>query len=387
MANELSTDNYGSFWCLAEGTYGTDSVAAAGVANAIYVHDSQATYVREIIKRTGKAPFRDGHKSFVGRAHVPWSLSTDIGVQAIADPPVAGNVPPCDSILQACGFQRVLGGAGQNSIGYFLRSHSFGSMTFYDFETNAANDDERRIIGLGARGNAKFSVASDGTMAIDAQGFALPNATLASTTAATGAASAAVVFPAHPPLIFQGARTRIHRHSDNAVYGGGSLSSLTNAATLLTFSIDPQMNPSEEFGGHAVGGIARIALRPRPGDAVLITFTVEVQDESEWSWEDIRDTDTLAFDVRPVAAGATARTCQMLANGQVVDIAKGAEGRRTYGITMEARWPEDASDGAPAVGTDPASTFKAGTNEGLDEVPSGATPVASMLAFLFDAAS
>jgi hypothetical protein len=385
MANELSTDNYGSFWCAAETTYGTDAVS--GIADAIYVDNSQAMYVREIIKRTGKAPYRDGHKSFVGRAHVPWSLTTDIGVQVIADPPIAGNVPPCDAFLQACGFQRVLGGAGQNSIGYFLRSHNFGSMTLYDHETNELNDNEKRVIGLGARGNCAFSTGSDGRIIADASGFALPLATLANTSAATGSAAGLVTYTAHPPLIFQGARTRIHRHSDNAVYGGGSLSSLTNAATLISFSIDPQMNPTEEFGGHAVGGIARIGLRPQAGTPVLINFSVEVQDEDEWSWEDIRDTDTLAFDVRPVAAGNTARTCQMLANGQVVDITKGADGRRTYGITMEARWPEDAADGGPAVGTDPASSFTVGTNEGLDEVPTGATPVPAMLAFLFDAAS
>ena len=383
MTYELYPDTYGHLWAILEVTYGTTPSIAA--TDAIYVESATASYDRDTIRRAGMAPGRQGRKSYPGRVHVPWDLETDVQLRVIADPPVAGNVPPIDPILQGCGFQRVLGGAGQTSIGYFLRSFAFGSWSFYDHMTNEAGDDETRIIGRGARGSARFSLGGDGRLMVGASGFALPQATLANTRAATGAGPGAVTYADLAPLIYQGARTRIHRHTGNAVFGGGGLSGPTNSAALLDFTVDCAMNPTEELGGHAAGGVARIALRPT--EPVQITFTVEMTDESEWSWHTIRDGDTLAFDVRPVAAGVAARTCQMLANGQVVDVAQGGDGRRTMQVTMEARWPEDASDAAPAVGTDPASVFTAGTNEGLDEVPSGATPVASVFALLFDAAS
>lgn len=384
MAYELLPETYGHLWAILESTYGTTPSIAG--TNAIYVESAQAQYVRDPIRPGGKAPGRRGRKSYPGRVHVPWDLETDVQVRVIADPPIAANVPPIDPILQGCGFQRVLGGAGQNSIGYFLRSHGFGSWSFYDHWTNEANDDEVRIIGRGARGSTRWSLGDDGRLMVSASGFALPQATLADTLASTGAAaSTAVVYPDLAPLVYQGARTRIHRLDTDGVYGGGSLASPGNAAALLDFSVDTDMAPAEDLGGHAAGGIARISLRPV--EPVLMTLTVEATDESEWSWHTLRDGATLSVDVRPVAAGVSARTCQMLMHGQVVDIAAGGAGRRTWQVTVEGRWPEDSTDGAPAVGTSPGSTFTAGTNEGLDEIPTGATPVPAIFALLFDAAS
>jgi hypothetical protein len=45
------------------------------------------------------------------------------------------------------------------------------------------------------------------------------------------------------------------------------------------------------------------------------------------------------------------------------------DGRHVYNCSVDIAYPEDPTDGVPAVGNSPAQAFAAGTNQGLNVVP------------------
>lgn len=368
-----------------ESTYGTEPTM--DLNDVLYVDSFEAIYSRTVEPRTGHAPYRAGFPPVVTGAELTWTATGEVAVRAISDPPVAADAPTFDPILRLCGFQRVLGGAGQNSISYFLRTYGFESSTIYGLSTNNAGDDENRTRIRGARGSLKLSFQAGKKVTWDAAGGGIPQATIANTSASTGAGPAAVVYPKLPVVVAQGARVKLIRLDTDALYGGGTLAVPTYSALVLSCEIDCNMNIQHQAGLSGIAGVARVM--PVPREPVKISLVIEEVDESEWSPFVLRDGEVpLEINMRFPCASNTARTMQVVCYGHIVNVTRGNEGEhRTWALDIETAWPEDATDSDPAVGTTPAQLIVTGTNQGLDENPGGGTPVPSVLAIQFDAAS
>lgn len=365
-----------------ETTYGTEPTMNKD--DVLYVDSFEGKWTPITEKKEGMTPYRTGFPPVVTGADLSWSAGGEFAVQAIADPPIAGNSPKADPMLRLCSFQRLLGGANQNSITYFLRSHGYESSTIYGLLTNSAADNENRMRIRGARGSMKIILEAGTKARWEAEGMGIPQATPDDTWASTAAAPLAVVYPKLPTVVAQGGTIKLVDDSGPTVYGGGTVAAPENNALILSCNIDCKMNLQKQGGLSAALGFGR--AMPNPLDPVAIALVLEMTDADEWNpyalWRAEK-----SWEINMVfpCASNTSRTMQAVTYAHIVNVAKGAGGgRRSFAVDLEAAWP----DGVNNIGTDPAQYPNAvAANRGLAEDPGVGTPVASVLALQFDAAA
>tara|TARA_A100001391_G_scaffold102320_1_gene68095 strand:- start:25 stop:462 length:438 start_codon:yes stop_codon:yes gene_type:complete len=126
------------------------------------------------------------------------------------------------------------------------------------------------------------------------------------------------------------------------------------------------MAMSEQMGLSSTAGVGRVYLHGGEGPtANMVIEQVAVGDFNPWT---IRDNQTVIECNFIFTQPGGSNQMQVVFYGQIVGEIDEAEndGVRTWGLTLKMRYPEDPSDGSPAVGFEPSHPIKGDTaNRGV----------------------
>lgn len=296
----------------------------------------------------------------------------------LSDPPVAAELPrEWDLLLRASGWERVLPSSGKWATWYYTGSHN-----------EALTVEEREILdGGGSNVTIGYDLQCDWSLAWAPKGLLTltcsPMGRAKNTTAIKEDGSAwggTITYQGGKPIVCKGALQHLVDLSDDSVYGGGTLGSPSYAVCIQALTLAGNRNMQPLDCAAADGGV-----KGARGEhaAVTGTMVLEAVDVGTFNPHALMiDQQPLELRYRlpvPSASGVYLWICLYLRITAVSTIEIQA-GRGVHTITFEVTAPEDASDGAPAAGTDPGQKFTAGTNAGLPHSDGSNAPIGARVA-------
>ena len=365
MANELLPAGRGYVYVKTESTYNTNP-GDLDATDVLYVEDFAKTYSRDNVERGGISPGHPGgFLSVPSVAHQTWSFNSEVRMKTITDANSA-DVPNIDPVMKACGFV-LTSDSGTASHTYTLDPGNHSSFTLEAYEVDTLNADTVKTVMTGCRGNATLSFNPGERIMISASGSAVYSATgMAPAISATGSGAATVTYPSDKAMLANGTSVQLINVSDDSLYGGGSIGSPGNAVLVRSLEIDCGMAMSEQMGLSSTAGVGRVYLHGGEGPtANMVIEQVKVGDFNPWT---IRDNQTVIECNFIFTQPGGSNQMQVVFYGQIVGEIDEAEndGVRTWGLTLKMRYPEDPSDGSPAVGFEPSHPIKGDTaNRGV----------------------
>lgn len=182
-----------------------------------------------------------------------------------------------------------------------------------------------------------------------------------------------VTYQGGAPMVSKAQATRIVNLANDAVFGGGSLSSPSYAVCILQMSLQGNRNVQPVPCGAADGGI-KYGL----GEFAPITgsMTFEYTGKNDWDlYELYRSRQPIEFRrTTPTAvAGVVCHEGGYLVLTSLPQITV-ARGHKIAQVNFRTVAPEDASDGSPAAAKNPGQKFTAGTNAGIPTSDGSSAP-------------
>jgi hypothetical protein len=248
-----------------------------------------------------------------------------------------------------------------------------GSFTLEAYEVNSTNDDLNVTKMTGCRGNLTLGFTPGERIMATASGNGVySSSSISSATPDSGAE--VLTYPSEKPMMAQGTTKVINLDDSDSLYGGGTLASPSNEVLVRSLEIDCGMSVAEHVGLSGTAGVARVHLHG--GEGPTASMVVEQVNIDDWNPYDMRDSSTAVECNFTFTQPGDTNTMQIVFYGQIVGAIDEAEsdGLKTWGLTIKMRYPEDATDGDPALGLSPSQTIVEGTNQGLGEDPATALP-------------
>lgn len=361
---KLIIPQLGKVLAKAETTSGTKETLLDG--NAVFAEAFSWQYTSDNIQRTPLAPERHGVRSVQGNARVTWGCETEM---AMPDQFDSGDAPPHPDVwLKACGFAREDFSSAAHEVAFYcLQTSNHESISIEAYEFTADGADADYVSMRGARADFTLEVAEGQRVKFTCSGGLATEAdTVANTYQASSAESKAVTYYADKPFVANRENTTIElvNLTDDDVYGGGTPGSPTGAFQVVSLAINGNMEPNEQRG---LG-----AQRNRLGPTGPVTASVTIEeallsDASAWDPYALRrDGNPLELRFKITQDDATGSStffainayCQIVGVNHAGDDGK----RRLWELELELKYPEDATDGDPAVGTSPTQKFDYNSN-------------------------
>lgn len=351
-----------------ESSYGSFASMAAP-ADVIYVEDMTAQYTADMLQRKPLSPARAGSMSRVGKRRIEWSATTELALPDAYDS--SAMDPHGDELLQCSGFAREnFVSASHESTFYTLQNTDHSSMSFemYSFAADTAGTAgaANELRGRGARSDFELNFnTDDGRIMLACNGRALEQTTAADTWQPLASQTTDATLYADKPFLSMGTmHCELVDLATDTVYGGGTAGTPSNLWQVPTLSIQGAMSVTEQSGIAASQGVARQRLAPT--DPVTMSISIEeavytAPGDGVWDPYALRDAES-PIEVRLQSSQTDLSGDTILftvnAYGQIISVdSTDADGRRLWDLTIELRYPEDAQDGAPAVGVSPTQVF------------------------------
>ena len=360
-----------------ESTSGTKE--SLGSSNAVFFEELEWQYASDNIQRLPLAPERHGVRSVEGPTRITWSGSTEMALPDGFTASAMGAPPHPDVWLRACGFAVDLFGATDDKVAlYVLQSTAHESISFEAYEYTADGADANYIQARGARCGWELSIVDGERVKLGlTNGLATVAATESQTYQASTSETKAVTYYTDKPFVAnRGVSTvELVNLTNDDVYGGGTPGSPGGNFQIVSASFNGNMEPEEQRG---LG-----AQRNRLAGAGPVTGTIIIE-EGLLSNASAFDPYALRRDANPLEfrfkitqndAGGAETFFAVNAYLQIVGVNHTDAGkRRVYELEVEVKYPEDATDGDPAVGASPSQLFDHSTNNGLyvDVTPTNA---------------
>ena len=383
MSNSIYVPGRGAVLVDTEATYGEGADPALGIDDVIYAEDVAVDLSTDMITRTGDSPERPGFRAVAGLNHVTLSMNTECRPK-VQTGVTDADAPDIDHLLRASGWSRV-DDAANTAQTYICGSHNAESAAVAVYQVNAeqngGNASAQKYLINGYRSDWSFTWNAGERWLWTFTGAGLVNSTPYSTVTDTEEAWVATLpgldYGSDEPLTAKGATGNGLVETESAprvLYGGGSLGSPSNQVLVLSLSASGNMGLSEQSGLSASGGVGRVALAP--SEPATLECVVEQTDLSGWNPFQYRDEATpieINFKLTATGTGGSTVTAQIVAYGVITACTAGDDtGRRTWGLTFQLVYPEDAADASPAAGESPAQEFTDGADgAGIDYVPAG----------------
>ena len=361
-------------YCLmqVESTYGTFPTLSA--SDVVYVEEMTGTYTADILSRRPLSPGRPGSMSRVGKRRIEFSCSTELAMPDAYN--AATMTPHGDELLRASGFAKQnISDASNEATWYVLQPTNHESISFelYSFSADGVSANELR----GRGGRCDFDLAlntDDGRVMLNCTGRALEQATAANTFISNSTQSRAVEFYADKPFLSLGTmHAELVDLSDNTVYGGGTEGTPSNLWQVVSLAVNGVMGVTEQSGLAAAQGVARQRLNTAEPATMSVTIEEAVYTTSGdgvWNPYAIRDAESpIEIRLKSTQTDISGNTTFFCINAyaQIVGVdSVESDGRRLWDLQLELRYPEDAADGAPAVGTSPTQVFDYYSSGGVD---------------------
>ena len=341
-----------------------------GSSNAVFFEEIEWQYASDNIQRLPLAPERHGVRSVEGPTRITWSGSTEMALPDGFTASAMGAPPHPDVWLRACGFAVDLFGATDDKVAlYVLQSTAHESISFEAYEYTADGADADYIQARGARCGWELSIVDGERVRLAlTNGLATVAATESQTYQASTSETKAVTYYTDKPFVAnRGVSTvELVNLTNDDVYGGGTPGSPSGNFQIVSASFSGNMEPEEQRG---LG-----AQRNRLAGAGPVTGTIIIE-EGLLSNASAFDPYALRRDANPLEfrfkitqndAGGAETFFAVNAYLQIVGVNHTDAGkRRVYELEVEVKYPEDATDGDPAVGASPSQLFDHSTNNGL----------------------
>ena len=351
-----------------ETTSGTKE--SLGSSNAVFFEEIEWQYASDNIQRLPLAPERHGVRSVEGPTRITWSGSTEMALPAGFTASAMGAPPHPDVWLRACGFAVDLFGATDDKVAlYVLQSTAHESISFEAYEYTADGADADYIQARGARCGWELSIVDGERVRLAlTNGLATVAATESQTYQASTSETKAVTYYTDKPFVAnRGVSTvELVNLTNDDVYGGGTIGSPGGNFQIVSATFNGNMEPEEQRG---LG-----AQRNRLAGAGPVTGTIIIE-EGLLNNASAFDPYALRRDANPLEfrfkitqndAGGAETFFAVNAYLQIVGVNHTDAGkRRVYELEVEVKYPEDASDGDPAVGASPSQLFDYAANNGL----------------------
>jgi hypothetical protein len=367
MTDKLIIPEIGFLLMKTEGTSGSKETLA--LSDVVYVEEFTFDYSADMIARTPRSPSRQGVMSRAGKKRVEWTATTELAMPDAFD--TSTDVPHPDTFLKAAGFARQDFSTVPSTEAalYVLQVSNHESVSFEGYTFTADGASANVVQGRGARADFEFSInPDDGRIMLGlTAGRALEAATPAVSPTYTNSdtQSRAVTYyggEANKPFLAHDMHAEIVNLEDDTIYGGGSLGSPSNTFQVVGLTIAGAMAPTEQTGIAALSGVARERLSPTaPVTATVSIEEILIGQTGAFDPYDLRNSEVpLEFRLKSSQADITGNTNDLTINffGQITGVARtAADGRVLWDLDIELRYPEDSSDGAPAVGVSPTQVF------------------------------
>jgi hypothetical protein len=371
-----------------ETTSGTKESLAS--ADAVFFEEIEWQYASDNLPRLPLAPERHGVRSVEGPTRITWSGSTEMAIPDGFNPASASPHP--DVWLRACGFARDDYSASDDKVSlYILQSTAHESISFEAYEYTADGLDADYIQARGARCGWELSIIDGERVRLNlTNGLATEALTASQTYQASSSETKAVTYYTDKPFVAnRGVSTvELVNLTNDDVYGGGTPGSPGGNFQIVSASFNGNMEPEEQRG---LG-----AQRNRLGGAGPVTGTIIIEEgllTNASAFDPYalrRDANPLEFRFKIDQNDASGDPTFFAVNAylQIVGVNHTDAGkRRVWELEVEVKYPEDATDGDPAVGASPSQLFDHSTNNGLyvDVTPTNAGVGVFAITFYRDA--
>jgi len=396
VSNSIYVPGRGIVLADVETAYG-QGAAAMTSADVVYAEDVSIDLTTDPITRTGTSPERVGFRAVAGMNHATLSMSTECRPK-VQTGVTDADAPDIDRLLRAAGWARVDDPTSPPfSQTYICTSHNAESVQVQVLDVNAdqANANASSLLWsvLGVRFDWSFSWNAGERWMWTFTGAGLTANPAYTTISDTGdtwiSGYAPLPYGIEEPLTAKGAVGNGLVELDTpTIYGGGTLGSPNNEVLVLSLSASGNMGLSEQSGVSASGGIGRVSLAPT--DPATIECVVEQTNLSGWDpyqYLDEQQPIECNFTLTQTGTGAAVVTAQIDCYGVITAITRADDaGRRTWGLTIQLCYPEDAVTGAPPVGSDPGQEFTsdAVNGKGLNVVPAAGLGKLGIMAIQFN---
>ena len=343
-------------------------------ADAVFFEELEWQYASDNIQRMPLAPERHGVRSVEGPTRITWNGATEMALPDQFD--TASTVPHPDVWLRACGFARDDFSSAAHEVAlYVLQSTNHESISFEAMEFTADGTSVDYVQARGARCGWELSIVDGERVRLNLVNGLATEASTASQTyqastnsAADQPASKAVTYYVDKPFVANRGVSTVEfvDLSTDDVFGGGSLGSPSGLFQVVSAVFNGNMEPEEQRG---LG-----AQRNRLAGAGPVTGTIIIEegllsDASAWDPYALRRNGTpLEWRFKIDQTDATGSDTFFAVNCylQIVGVSHADAGkRRVWELEVEVKYPEDAADGAPAVGESPSQLFDYQATKGL----------------------
>jgi hypothetical protein len=351
-----------------ESTSGTKE--ALTNSEAVFFEEIEWQYESDNLQRLPLAPERHGVRSVEGPTRISWSGSTEMALPDQFAASAMSAPPHPDVWLRSCGFAREDFSSAAHEVAFYaLQSTNHESISFEAYEYTADGLDADYIQARGARCGWELSIVDGERVKLNLTGgLATEAATASQTYQASSSESKAVTYYTDKPFVAnRGVSTvELVNLTNDDVFGGGTPGSPSGLFQVVSATFNGNMEPEEQRG---LG-----ATRNRLGGAGPVTGTIIIEEGliSNASAFDPyalrRDATPLEFRFKIDQTDATGDDTFFAVNAyvQIVGVNHTDAGkRRVYELEVEVKYPEDASDGDPAVGASPSQVFDYAANNGL----------------------
>ena len=386
MARELYPTNRGVVLVDVETSYGAGATAM-GVDDVVYAEDVAMDKTTDMITRTGVSPERPGFRAVAGLEHATVSLSTECRpkvqpVGAVTD----ATAPDIDRLLRAAGWVREDDNPTTSQTYVATSGYTIDSAQVRIFETN----DDQAGAGAGCTVWDYFGCRFDWSFVWNAGerwmwtfDGAAKNCDMQASTDPWFTTLAGLNYGDDEPLTAKGltgnglAETEGDLSTPNTastrvIFGGGVTGAPLHELAVLSLNVSGNMGMSEQESVTSAGGIGRVNLVPQ--DPLTIECVVEQSNVAsatppagDWDPYIYRDTQNpieVNFTLTQTGTPGNVVSAQVVCYAVITGVSKAdSNGRKTWSLTMEAVYPQSASDaGATAeAGEAPGQVFEAGT--------------------------
>ncbi len=329
-------------------------------SEAVFFEEIEWQYESDNIQRLPLAPERHGVRSVEGPTRISWSGSTEMALPDQFD--TASDVPHPDVWLKSCGFAREDFSSAAHEVSFYaLQSTNHSSISFEAYEYTADGVDADYIQARGARCGWELSIVDGERVKLNLTGgLATEAATASQTYQASTSESKAVTYYTDKPFVANRGVSSVElvNLTNDDVFGGGEPGFPDGLFQIVSATFNGNMEPEEQRG---LG-----ASRNRLGGAGPVTGTIIIEEGllSNASAFDPyalrRDATPLEFRFKIDQTDATGDDTFFAVNAyvQIVGVNHTDAGkRRVYELEVEVKYPEDATDGDPAVGASPSQVF------------------------------
>lgn len=363
MANETYVAELMEVRIKVEATYGTDATPAA--TDVCYVEEFEFNYNEEMIELVGASPQGKGFGDVAGASWFEVSGTTHLDIPTISSAD-STDLPKCYPFFYG-GQWKLSSDAASKTHTLTLGTQAGQGVTVYARDYNSAenNGQVRKIVGCQWATSLTWEAGQIVKVGFDgmAKGAATPSDVIAN----LGSGPVALTYPAITRVIAAGATIKIQNLSNNAIYGGGSLSSPTQGLAISSFAFESGVSAERVPSACATG--ATHAINASRLEHATVKMGLEVTDLDEFDPYELRH-DGQAMGIRVEFFQGSNKVC-FYCNGKITTIESAVvANKRFYDITFKCIYFEDAADGTPAAGLAPQQGPKAGTNEGLYADPS-----------------